>query len=108
MTKSSVCSNRQIDDEEFVKLCGLLRKHELYMNVFKLVMHKCDKFIKFPTVLFCQLFCDDCSNSDSSSSEKELQNEEGSGGFFDSGSGEDQGYLLRGIVNWSNAAESVV
>jgi len=37
----------------------------------------------------CTLFCDDCSSSDSSST-KELQNEEGSGGIFDSGSGEDQ------------------
>ena len=71
------------------------------MNTLKLMMRKCDKFIKFPTVLFCQLFCDDCSNSDSSSSEKELQNEEGSGGFFDSGSGEDQGDVLRGIINYS-------
>ena len=25
-----VCSNRQIDDEDFITFCGLLRKHELY------------------------------------------------------------------------------
>ena len=26
----TVCSNRQIDGEDFVNFCGLLRKHELY------------------------------------------------------------------------------
>ena len=26
----TVCSNRQIDDEDFVNFCGLLRKYELY------------------------------------------------------------------------------
>ena len=25
----TVCSNRQIDGEDFITLCGLLRKHEL-------------------------------------------------------------------------------
>ena len=25
-----VCSNRQIDGEDFINFCGLLRKHELY------------------------------------------------------------------------------
>ena len=25
----TVCSNRQIDSEDFVNFCGLLRKHEL-------------------------------------------------------------------------------
>ena len=28
----TVCSNRQIDDEDFVNFCGLLRKHELYKH----------------------------------------------------------------------------
>ena len=27
----TVCSNRQIDGEDFVNCCGLLKKHELYM-----------------------------------------------------------------------------
>ena len=31
-TKMTVCSNRQIDGEDFVNFCGLLRKHELYRN----------------------------------------------------------------------------
>ena len=26
----TVCSNRQIDSQDFVNVCGLLRKHELY------------------------------------------------------------------------------
>ena len=26
-----VCINHQIDDEDFVNFCGLLRKHELYI-----------------------------------------------------------------------------
>ena len=26
----TVCSNRQIDNEDFVNFCGLLRKHDLY------------------------------------------------------------------------------
>ena len=29
----TVCSNRQIDGEDFVNFCGLLRKHELYTKV---------------------------------------------------------------------------
>ena len=29
----TVCSNRQIDGEDFVNFGGLLRKHELYLNV---------------------------------------------------------------------------
>ena len=29
----TVCSDRQIDGEDFVNFCGLLRKHELYTNV---------------------------------------------------------------------------
>ena len=28
----TVCSNRQIDGEDFVNFCGLLRKHELYVS----------------------------------------------------------------------------
>ena len=29
----TVCSKCQIDGEEYVKLCGLLRKHELYVGI---------------------------------------------------------------------------
>ena len=28
----TVCSNRQINGEDFVNFCGLLRKHELYQS----------------------------------------------------------------------------
>ena len=28
----TVCRKRQIDGEDFVKFCGLLRKHELYLQ----------------------------------------------------------------------------
>ena len=28
----TVCSNRQIDGEDFINYCGLLRKHELYLS----------------------------------------------------------------------------
>ena len=30
----TLCSKCQIDGEDFVNLCGLLRKHELYYNFF--------------------------------------------------------------------------
>ena len=29
----TVCSKCQIDGEDFVKFCGLLRKHELYLHI---------------------------------------------------------------------------
>ena len=29
----TVCSNRPIDGEDLVNLCGLLRKHELYIKI---------------------------------------------------------------------------
>jgi hypothetical protein len=29
----TVCSNRQIDGEDFVNFCGLFRKHELYQSM---------------------------------------------------------------------------
>ena len=28
----TVCSNRQINGKDFVNICGLFRKHELYLN----------------------------------------------------------------------------
>ena len=34
----TVCSNRQIDGEDFVNFCGLLKKHELYRSLYKLKM----------------------------------------------------------------------
>ena len=30
----TLCSKCQIDGEDFVNFCGLLRKHELYQNLF--------------------------------------------------------------------------
>ena len=29
----TLCSKRQIDGEDFVNFCGLLRKHELYLKI---------------------------------------------------------------------------
>ena len=33
----TVCSNRQIDGEDFVNFCGLLRKHELYNLILNII-----------------------------------------------------------------------
>ena len=33
----TVCSDRQIDGEDLVNFCGLLRKHELYPNTHLIV-----------------------------------------------------------------------
>ena len=30
----TLCSKRQIDGEEIINFCGLLRKHELYVHFF--------------------------------------------------------------------------
>ena len=33
----TVCSNRQINGEDFINFCGLLRKHELYIRCLKTI-----------------------------------------------------------------------
>ena len=38
----TLCSKFQIDGEDFVKFCGLLRKHKLYQNVLATAMN-CSK-----------------------------------------------------------------
>ena len=45
----TVCSNRQIDGEDFVSFCGLLRKHELYFAI--IITHK-TLIISFAFILF--------------------------------------------------------
>ena len=39
----TLCSKCQIDDEDFVDFCGLLRKHELY---YRVNIKRSGKFIK--------------------------------------------------------------
>ena len=35
----TLCSRFQIDGEDFVNFCGLLRKHELYLKLFEMVLN---------------------------------------------------------------------
>ena len=42
----ALCSKCQIDGEDFVDFCGLLRKHELYLLQFNFLL-KGGSFIKF-------------------------------------------------------------
>ena len=43
----TVCSNCQIDGEDFVKICGLLRKHELYHCVLGTIQTLCNHWTEW-------------------------------------------------------------
>ena len=39
MVDLTLCSKCQIDGEDFVNFCGLLRKHELYVNLISTLFY---------------------------------------------------------------------
>ena len=46
----TICCKCQIDSEDFVNFCGLLRKHELYVNFFKPVRELLEEIFKFLSI----------------------------------------------------------
>ena len=56
----TLCGKGQIDGEDFVNFCGLLRKHELYTGIFLalcIVIHSRKKKNRWVDRYQCQALC---------------------------------------------------
>ena len=54
----TLCSKCQIDGEDFVKFCGLLRKHELYKYIFDLAKHVMNSVTIFISTIWTRSLMD--------------------------------------------------
>jgi hypothetical protein len=52
----TICSKRQIDSEDFVNFCGLLRKYELYHKVLSSRLQRLNEEIAFTVTMTTLLY----------------------------------------------------